>query len=91
MLRRQLARGRSAPSKPQGQIVDRRQPRERKRTEHDPEVAQGDVTEAGVREEIEDDPGESPGNDVRVVARLQCDDGPSEYLNGAVDIHELLG
>src|SRR6476661_845189 len=86
--RRSGALERSAPG--QRRVVHRREPPERERAQEQPEVAQRDVVEAGVGEQVEDDPRQPAGDHVGAVARLDRHQQPGDDLGHADDVHELL-
>src|SRR5947209_8505360 len=80
----------SAATELQRSVVDEREAGERKRAEHQPEVPQRDVVEAGVCEKVDDDPGQPTGDDVGAVAWLEGNDDAGEDLGYADEVHELL-
>jgi GTP cyclohydrolase IA len=53
------------------------------------EVAQRDVIEARIRQQVDDDRAQPGGDDVRAVARPQRDDHAVEDLDRADDVHEV--
>src|SRR4051812_10340805 len=64
-------------------VVDRREPGERQRALHQSEVAQRDVVEARVGEQVDDDPREPCRDDIGPVARLQRDEHAGDDLGHA--------
>src|SRR4029079_805642 len=78
------------PTETQRRVVHRREAGERKGGEHEPEVTQRDVIEAGCGQQVDHDAGQPGGDYVGAVARLERNDDAGEDLDGADEVHEVL-
>src|SRR4051794_32407943 len=72
---------RPRPGEPQRGVIRGGEPGEAERSEHEPEVAQGDVVEARVREQVDHDRAQPRRDDVAAVARLERDEDAGEDLD----------
>src|SRR5213592_1142075 len=79
-------------SRPAGRDDRERQPAERERAEHEPEVAQRDVVVLGgvVRQQVDDDARQPARHDERAYARRDRHEETRHDLDRADDVHEVL-